>query len=173
MRSYSFFHTDSVLLLNDANYLYFVLDNIKNAKNKIFAVIFIIDPRVRTDKRRDVRLLLDELAYAKWRGIDVKVIIGRSSETLNIDIANRVTFQYLQRKSIPTRFFLPTSKDYSLHSKYIVFDEDLLVLGSHNWTGNAFHRSKETSVAIYSKEIAIKMEREFEKLWTTGTEKIL
>ena len=172
MRDYSIFSTEEVLLLSDTDYFYFVLDKIKNAKSKVFAVVFIIDPRVRSDKRRGVRLFLDELGYAKWQGVDVKVIVGRSDRVLNIDIANRVAFQYLQEKGIPTRVFLPTPKDYSLHSKYIVFDEDLVILGSHNWTDNAFHRSKEMSAAIYSKEVAIKMTKEFEELWSTGLEEI-
>ena len=165
--NFPYFQCERALRLSDKDYYLFLLDKIRNSSMSIYATIFIID--VIHDRWGKIRGMLDELVYAKWRGLDVKIVIGHSKKSLSIDIPDRMSFRYLRDRGVPIKFSNPPD-DYSLHSKYVVFDDDLVVAGSHNWAYLDIFMSKEDSVAIYSKDVAINFIDEFKKLWNTGLE---
>ncbi|MBA7689036.1 Cardiolipin synthase [subsurface metagenome] len=169
--SYTFFPASKVLILTNSDYYPYLLEKIRNAKKNIDATIFIINMRLFFDKEKLVKNLLNELIYAKWRGIDLRIIVGRSKGTAEIDIQDRIAHRYLQRNGVPVKF-VNSPDDYSLHSKYVIVDDTLVIVGSHNWSPDAFSESKEDSVAIYSRDVAIKFKKEFERIWGTGLEEI-
>lgn len=164
---FPYFQGERALRLSDEDYYVFLLDKIRSSSKSIYATIFIID--VFHDRWGKIKRILDEIAYAKWRGIDVKIVIGHSNKSLSIDIPDRMSFRYLRDRDIPIKFSNPPD-DYSLHSKYVIFDDNLVVAGSHNWAHLDIFMSKEDSVAIYSKDITINFIHEFNKLWNTGLE---
>lgn len=168
---YPFFQASKALILSDSDYYDYLLEKIRSAQKNIDATIFIVNIRRYFDREKLVRNLLDELIYANWRGIDLRIIIGRSKNTPEIDIQCRVAHRYLQQNGVQVKFGNP-SDDYSLHSKYVIIDDRLVIAGSHNWSSNAFSESDEDSVAIYSEDVTIKFKKEFEELWETGLEDI-
>ena len=164
---FPFFPADWAVHLTDTDYLNFLIHHIRTAKKSIHGVMFIIG--VNGPKGpANVKKLLDELLYARWRGLDVRLIIG-SSENFVINVANTTSFRYLNKKGLPMKFY-KCEGDVSVHSKYIIFDSGLMVLGSHNWTENALSRNKEDSIAVFSKDGTLKLEKEFEKVWKSGLE---
>lgn len=75
-----------------------------------------------------------ELIRAAQRGVRVRAL-------LNTDLV----LDYLKNFKIKAR----TLKDNRvLHSKFIIIDEKILVIGSHNMTSNAISRNLETSIVI-------------------------
>jgi len=166
---FPYFQCERALRLSDEDYYVFLLDKIRNSSKSIYATIFIID--VFHDRWGKIKRILDEIAYAKWRGVDVKIVIGHSNKSLSIDVPDRMSFRYLRDRGIPIKFSNPPD-DYSLHSKYVIFDDNLVVAGSHNWAHLDIFMSKEDSVAVYSKDVAINFIDEFEKLWNTGLEEL-
>ena len=169
--SYAFYPVSRAEVLHDQQYYHYLLNKIHTAKKSVDAAIFIINTRGGDDTKRLVRKLLKELFYAKWRGIDIRIIVGHSLKTVSIDYQDRISFRYLSKNGIPVKFSNPPD-DYSLHSKYVIIDDDLVITGSHNWSPNAFSVSKEDSITIYSSDVAIKFKTEFEDLWTTGLEEL-
>lgn len=167
---YSYFRAEKAVRLSDDDYYDFVMEKIRSASGRIHATLFIVD--VFYDRWNRIKEMLDELAYAVWRGVDVKVVLGHSEKNLNVDIPDRLGFEYMKERGIPVRFSNPPD-DYSLHSKYIVFDEDLVVAGSHNWSHLDIFMSKEDSAAVYSVDAVINLSNEFNKLWETGLEELV
>ncbi len=164
---YPCFQAKKTLRLQDEDYYFFILDRIRHASKRIFAAIFIVD--LFYDRLGKIKGILEEIAYARWRGLDVKIVLGHSNKSMLIDIADRLSFKYFKDRGIPVRFSNPPD-DYSLHSKYVIFDDDLVVVGSHNWSHLDIFMSREDSAAVYSKDAAIDFAHEFTELWNSGLE---
>jgi phosphatidylserine/phosphatidylglycerophosphate/cardiolipin synthase-like enzyme len=161
-RKYSAFSIDTVIPLQDRYYYDFLKHAIESAQYRIWASIFIINITREHDYRLEVRDLLKLLSYKRTLGLDVKVIIGES-QTPGIREANEIAESFLQAKRVPVKKYQGSKK--STHSKYVILDDDLIVLGSHNWTQNAFSKSEEDSVAIYSKNLNNELNYQFLATW--------
>jgi len=107
-----------------------VVGLIGGAHRRVLAAVFIIDSRPEDDPGGTVRLVLDALARARWRGLDVRVLVGGSARTPAIELAERVAGRYLEAVGVPCRQFVGRGRETSLHSKYLVAD-DTVVVGSH------------------------------------------
>lgn len=134
------------------------------ASQRLLAAVFIIDPRPEEDPDGTVRLVLDALARARWRGVDTRVLIGGSHRTPAIELAGRVARRYLRSVGVPCRQFVGKRGETSLHSKYLVAD-DTVVVGSHNWTRRALVDDNELSLALASPVVARALRFEFERDW--------
>ena len=164
--TFPFYRAGITGLLSNSDYYDFLIHKIRNARKSILAAVFIVNTRKSDDKERKVLALLKELINAKWRGVDAKLVLGSSDQAPVISIANEITFQYLTNRDFPVRYAQVEGK--SLHSKYLIIDKELIILGSHNWTHNAFFLSREDSVFCYSKDGAVKLTKEFYYLWASG-----
>jgi len=142
---------------------------IGQADQRVLAAVFIIDPRPEDDREGSVKLVLDTLAMAKWRGLDVRVLAGGSNRTPAIELADRVARRYLESRGVPCRRFAGVRGETSLHSKYVIVD-DTIVVGSHNWTHRALRLENELSVAVTSPELAHVLTGHFEWDWTRAAE---
>jgi phosphatidylserine/phosphatidylglycerophosphate/cardiolipin synthase-like enzyme len=161
--AYSIF---SATPLGNEDYFPFLLDRFDTARSQIWASIFIVDARIYRDPKLSIRTAIERLAYARWRNVDVRILVG-TSDTPEIYIANLTSALYMQQKGLDVRFFRSPHK-HSLHSKYVVIDRNAAIVGSHNWTHNAFHSSTEDSIAINSPDLAISLVKEFEVNWQSS-----
>ncbi len=157
-----------VLRLDDSDYYFFAIESIRKATKRILVVMFIID--LEEDQNKRVTSIIDACREASWKNLDVRVIIGNSKKSKNIEFIDGRAFTYIQNKGIDIRYGDPAD-DASLHSKYIIVDEGLVILGSHNWADLAFSKSKQTSVAIKSEDNNHYFTTEFEWLWSTSANK--
>jgi phosphatidylserine/phosphatidylglycerophosphate/cardiolipin synthase-like enzyme len=55
-----------------------------------------------------------------------------------------------------------------LHSKFVVIDQELVVIGSHNWTAGSFFNYSDLSVVISGSDAGKIWEERFERLWSNG-----
>jgi phosphatidylserine/phosphatidylglycerophosphate/cardiolipin synthase-like enzyme len=159
--TYAFFQGDKALLLAGSDYFDYVMSSIREAKKSIFVVMFLTCA-VEENGPTLIKDLLDELAYARWRGVDVRVILGTST-SISIEVANSIVYKYLKDNFVPAKYFRDPAE--TVHSKYILFDAEVTILGSHNWTFNAMTFNHETSIAIHSKDVACRLTNEFERIW--------
>jgi len=159
---YNAFLIDAAIPLRGRYYYYFLRNGIECAKYRIWASIFIINVTREHDCQLEVRDILKLLAYKRALGLDVRVIIGDSQNSA-IRETNEIARSYLEAKGISIRKYKGTKK--STHSKYAIIDDDLIVLGSHNWTKNAFGKNEEDSVAIYSKCLNRELAYQFLATW--------
>jgi len=162
-RQYNAFSIKSAIPLPDRHYYYFLRNAIESAKYRIWGSIFLVNVTREHDYHLEVRDIIKLLSYKRSLGINVRVIIGHSKTTPAIREADEIARRYMHSRGILVRRYKGTKT--STHSKYVIIDDDLVVLGSHNWTMNAFSKSKEDSIAIYSKEINRELDRQFLATW--------
>jgi len=146
-----------------------VKDTLRNAKKSIYMVMYFVnfDPKSR---KSPVTELVEEVVNAHKRGVKVRVILdqnisfaeweGRSGkwekEEKNIPL-----FEYFKKQGIEVYYdnlFVVT------HSKAIVIDEEIVVLGSANWTESSLRRNWEASCLIRSKELAKRFLQDFSEI---------
>ena len=162
-RKFNAFPIDSALPLQNRQYYYFLRNAVESAKYRIWASIFIINVTRGHDYDLEVREIVKLLSYKRSLGLNVKVIIGHSETTPAIRDADEIARQYMRARHIPVRRYKGSRK--STHSKYVLIDGDLVILGSHNWTMNAFSKSEEDSIAIYSEDLNSELDRQFLITW--------
>jgi competence protein ComEA len=111
------------------------------------------------------KLLLDALIAAKTRGVDVKVVLDRDRETdpYMSTVINTKAKRYLEDNGVECRF---DKKDVLLHSKYVILDEKLCILGSHNWSAGSYSKFDDLSFVVQSDVIAASLVARFEQLWS-------
>ena len=161
--NFSCYKINKAITLRNEQYFTFLNGMIQRSKKRIWAAIFIVNPTVDDDIFLTLRNLLKRLYYAKWRNVDVRVLIG-SSNNLGIGIANETAYSYLLDLGIPVHRFIGKYRK-SLHSKYVILDDELIICGSHNWTPGAVHLHQEDSIAVFSEELNLLLRDEFSSHW--------
>ncbi len=96
----------------------------------------------------EVNVLVDDLISAHRRGVDVTVILDQT-EGFD-DASNDQTAEYLKSHGVRV---LRDDFQNQTHAKLVVIDDDLVSVGSTNWTGPALESGNEASVLIRSAEL--------------------
>ena len=106
------------------------------------------------DEKDMAYTLQEELISAKRRGVKVTVILETSGKDEWGEYVTQINEEVrdLLRKS-GVQVYLDDEKT-TTHAKLLVIDEEITVLGSHNWTFAAFMRNNESSVRITSRPVA-------------------
>jgi len=162
-----FFEAESAILLYNQDYYHYLLAQIRRARQSILAAQFIMAIYPTADRQREVLTLSHALVEAAWRGVEVRILLSpfRSGD-VEVDI-NRIAAQYLSARNVPVRTFSPLgdSRRRGLHSKYVLIDQRLTLLGSHNWTPGAFNSNFETSIAVESVDLGLRLAQSFNRMW--------
>ena len=137
---------------NISNRKYFpaVKKLIQEARNEIKISIYYI----ALTSKGPVSELMEELVKAKKRGVDIEIVLDWDSnpESLNRDdMKNVKSFAFLKQNGF--KVFYDDNKALN-HSKYLIVDREILVVGSHNWSANAFDSNHESTLVVRSKELA-------------------
>ncbi|MFZ3157461.1 MAG: phospholipase D-like domain-containing protein [Smithella sp.] len=138
------------LILTNEDYLPALLRTIDEAQNEIFISIFSFKAGEHKNSCPD--RILDHLAKALKRGVKVYVFLettDRKSDELNIQ--NKQTGKLLEEKGVNVYFDSPRQ---TTHTKLVVIDQRLVLLGSHNFTQSALKYNNEISILLDSPEMA-------------------
>jgi phosphatidylserine/phosphatidylglycerophosphate/cardiolipin synthase-like enzyme len=139
----------AVLLINE-DYFPALIKAIDEAQSEIFISIFSFKTGVHKNSYPD--RILGHLAKAVKRGVNVKVILettGRPDDELNAQ--NRQTGKLLEEKGVKVYFDSPRT---TTHTKLIVIDERVVILGSHNLTQAALKYNNEISIMLSRPDLA-------------------
>lgn len=167
--SYGIYGINLALPLRNEEYFDCVSDLVRSTTRRLWITMFIMDIRIMRDPYLCVRRVCEELIYARWRNVDVRLVIGMSDDSHDIAHADLTAALYLNGKGIPVRIFDSEDKS-SLHSKYVVADFDTIVVGSHNWTHGGFFGHIEDSMLISSVPLNCFLAAEFETIWNSSKE---
>ncbi len=130
-----------------------IIPIIQNAKKYIYIPVFFI-----TKKE-----LVNELIYAHNRGVEIKIINDATNAS------NKYTIHHQLRESgIKVK-----TENYAgkLHSKAMIIDDEISIIGSMNFTNSGEKRNDENVVIIKDKEIAQYLKSTFQTLWNKIPEK--
>ena len=137
-------------LLTNENYFPALLKAIDEAQSEIFMSIFSFKAGVHKNSYPD--RILGHLNKAVKRGVNVKVILettGRLNDELNTQ--NRQTGKLLEENGVKVYFDSPRT---TTHTKLIVIDEKVVILGSHNLTQSGLKYNNEISILIERPDLA-------------------
>lgn len=127
-----------------------LIELIESAERSIY--IFMFDWRwYKDDFSCDVSLINQALVRAARRGVRVQAL-------LNYDELE----EQLNRLSITAK---KANVKKLLHAKSIVIDEEVLVVGSHNWSKEAMTANVEMSVAVFDPDLSKRVIDYFRSLW--------
>jgi phosphatidylserine/phosphatidylglycerophosphate/cardiolipin synthase-like enzyme len=138
------------ILLTNEDYFPALIKAIDEAQSEIFMSIFSFKTDVHKNSYPD--RILGHLAKAVKRGVNVKVILettGRGDDELSAQ--NRQTGKLLEEKGVKVYFDSPRT---TTHTKLIVIDERVVILGSHNLTQAALKYNNEISIMLARPDLA-------------------
>lgn len=132
-----------------------VLPLIKQANKTIKIMMFYF-----TNKK-----VVAELIDAHNRGVDIQIIVDYEPTAENYSAIDT-----LREVGIPIKVENWNGK---MHTKTAVFDDEISVIGSTNWTSTAEYVNDENMLVIENIEIAEQITKEFNRLWKSIPKKYL
>ena len=156
---------EDVQLVMDAQYFKVARELIQEAKQSIQVMMFEMG---YYDQHPDTpsNLLTKELINAKKRGVKVEVILEVREGEDRATKQNRHTGKILSDGGVEVIYDSPSK---TTHTKLMVVDGKLSLLGSTNWTFYALTDNNEASVLVRSKEVARALMDYFNRVKTTGS----
>jgi phosphatidylserine/phosphatidylglycerophosphate/cardiolipin synthase-like enzyme len=124
-----------------------ILRHIRRAKNRIRICLFTI-----SDDR-----IADELISKSKQGVSVKIITDNDKM---FDKGSDI--EKLNRAGVPIRVDMTRNH---MHHKFALFDGDITLTGSYNWTRSAERYNHENILITDSSKVLREFNKEFDLLW--------
>lgn len=149
---------DSLFPVNNEAYFDSVHQLLQEARERVWMVM--MDSRYydekptyarkteRTDPPSLTNILREDLIQAEGRGVDVKLVFDQASWDLNED-----AIAFMQPLLQAGGELFKDSEEATTHAKLLVIDNDIVVIGSTNWSYSAIEENNESSVIIKSGEL--------------------
>lgn len=148
-----------IIPLFDNQYAPKVISLINNAKKSIHIVMFEMK---FYENNNLAKKLLNALIGARYRGVEVKVLIEGGDYWNNLSAIHNKTFEYLSYYNVSVKF---DEQGKTTHAKFIVIDSEIIILGSTNWAYYSLSKNHEVNVIIKDPILAWKFEQYFNQLW--------
>ena len=127
-----------------------VIPLIKQARNSIDIIVY------------DWRWYPDQIGSSIQRFNNTIITASKKNIRVRVITYAAHTLQLLSHLGIEITK-LPSHRP--IHTKLMMIDNKLVILGSHNYTMNAFTINFEVSVIIQDKEVVNRLKNYFENLW--------
>ena len=138
------------MILTNENFLPALLKSIDEAKKEIFISMYSFKTGENGNSYPD--RIVSHLAKAVKKGVIVSVVLEKATnQSDELTIQNRTTGKLLEEEGIHVYFDAP---DKTTHTKVIVIDRRIVILGSHNFTQSALKYNNEVSVLLESPDQA-------------------
>jgi DNA uptake protein ComE-like DNA-binding protein len=136
---------------------------IAGARQRVAVCMF----HVAGGENHPTRQLLAALCDAKNAGADVRVLLDRDrrEDPYLSTVINSPARKWLRDAGVACRF---DTGARLLHSKFVLIDSAIAVVGSHNWTAGSYAGFDDLSLRIDSAALAAELWQRFEALWARG-----
>lgn len=148
------------ITVNNRDYFFNVDTLLKGAHSYIHIVMY--EMTNSSDSLSKIELLKRDLINKAQAGVDIKVILEHSGDNYSLNSYNSDAKTYLEGGGVKVVF---DSDAITTHSKLIIVDGRVIVIGSTNWSTSAIEYNNETSIMIDDENIASIYENYFENLW--------
>lgn len=125
-----------MLIIND-EYKNKFIELVKNSKHSILGFIYH-DSLFSSVNGSAIDSYILELRQAKTRGVDIQILCNSDQQV-----------EKLRKHSIPSKRVIGYK---TMHSKAFCFDNNILLVGSHNFTENAVSVNLEMSAILTDQE---------------------
>ena len=158
---------EDVSVVANEQYFKVAQELIKGAKRSVRVMMFEM-VYYENRSHSPTNILLKELIDARKRGAHVEVILEVREGEDRATKQNRRCGKMLSEGGVDVIYDSPSK---TTHTKVMIIDEQLTLLGSTNWTYSALSDNNEVSVLIRSKEVAKELIGYFNKVKATGSKK--
>ena len=149
--------SSEIIPVSDRGYYPAVHEAITNAKKSIHITAFELLYYDNYKESLENQIITDLIAAQK-RGVDVRIVLDEYSDTNPSTNA----YEYVKRNGVKIKY---DSNKTTTHSKLIVIDGKVVILGSTNFSYYALEKNNEVDVIISSEKTAEYFERYFQRLW--------
>lgn len=128
--------------IDSRDYLKTVQEAMKSAQRSIRVMMFYSN--YSSHSRNAANILISELEAARKRGVEVEIILETSHEEI-VNRGNRASAERLLEGGIEAMFYpiFPV-----MHTKLVLIDDEVSIVGSHNWTNAAAYNNSESSALV-------------------------
>lgn len=151
---------DEIRFISDRDYYPAFHRLATSSRESISAVIYIA--KFHKSRETQVNMIFDDLIFAKNRGLEVRVLLELSDWDSSLNAYNREFIDSLLKYDIIASFDNP---EITTHAKCLVFDGEITLLGSTNWTTSALEYNNEVNIEIHNEEICREIETYINNLW--------
>ncbi len=137
-----------VVFLTNEEYLPVLKEAIRAARIGIYIEMYLIRPGI--GDHHPVDGILSELSAARKRGVQVRVILDRHFEKDNRKAAERL-------KAGGVWDVLFDDPETINHTKLVMIDDEVLILGSQNWTLSALAASNESAIYVRNRDVVLEL----------------
>lgn len=148
-------------IIKDQDYFFSVQDTIRGAKNSIKIIVFKME-YYPEHPLSPSNILIQDLIEAEKRGVNVRVILDVSDWNPEITKTNKRTGRILSEGGVKVRYDSP---ERTTHTKLVLVDDSLAILGSNNWTYYSLTKNKELAALITDPPAITELSLYFDKLW--------
>lgn len=141
-----------VSVVSDSDYAPVLRGLVDGARHRVWSSVFIVQLGSRSVAGDPVLDALRRLADARWRGVDVRLLVGGSRTNLRIAETVATSLEMARQLGVPARG-LGRSGVRGSHTKLVVADDHVLT-GSHNWSPGAFGGQVQDSLLVHSADLA-------------------
>jgi phosphatidylserine/phosphatidylglycerophosphate/cardiolipin synthase-like enzyme len=146
-----------IIPVSDRGYFPAVHEALQNAKSSIHIASFELKYYDKYPSSLQNQIIEDLIAAHK-RGVDVKIVLDEYADS----DPNNNGYEYVKRSGVEIKY---DSNKTTTHSKLIVIDGKIVVLGSTNFSFYALEKNNEVDVILFSEKTAAYFERYFQRLW--------
>lgn len=138
-----------IQVIADQEYFPTLLTLIQHARQSIELSMFIF--KTTTSPQNRPTMIAKELGNAVRRGVKVEILLEKSGYDPKLNEENEKVAAKLRRQGVTVRFDSP---EVTTHTKVVIVDRRLVLLGSHNLTHAALAYNHEISLLIDSQPLA-------------------
>ena len=149
--------------IGSRDYLKTVREAMKSAQSSIRVMMFFSN--YSSHSRNAANILISELESAKKRGVEVEIILESSHEEI-VNRGNRASAERLLEAGIEAVFY-PTFP--VMHTKLVLIDDEVSIVGSHNWTNAAIYNNSESSALVRCPQTARRFREYFTRARARST----
>ncbi|MFH1309760.1 MAG: phospholipase D-like domain-containing protein [Candidatus Omnitrophota bacterium] len=154
--------------LSGDKYFETTVNAINGAEESIFVVMYYVNWNP-FEKKSKSNAIIQALVDAHRRGVAVKVILDQTMDLTSeqdeelsdwelFKAKNIYVYELFQREGIDVSFDQPS---VNTHSKVLIIDKKLVILGSSNWTETALNKNVESNLLVESRKLAESLEADF------------
>ena len=140
------------------------LTSIEGAAARVDVGMFIVGVGTATTAQGRVQELLDAVVRARYRGVDCRVLVNDFAHDLTQPTLNGVAAHYLRGADVAVRLYA-SERHPSAHSKYLLVDDDVAIVGSGNWSAGGLTANLEATVRVVSEPLVRGLRRRFDADW--------
>jgi len=155
-----------VKIIKNEEFLRYARAILARAQKSVLIGTYKFELSERSDARELSKLVCILYDIASKR-IPVKVLLNVTGRRSGLTRINERTGRILQKNGLQVRC-LPDNR--CQHAKFLIVDDSLAIIGSHNWSPKSVTENLEMSVMLNDLEEVSEIKRHFEKVWETSKE---